>query len=116
MEELGLHPSVWIVNMVGSVFQRLGMTDKNEKLKKNNTHHQNGFTDASEGKRVRIRAKPATECGGVNSFARGEEETSRDDEVDVVKDVANEDEEASCDVKVVGSSFLQARILRVAMM
>jgi len=34
MEELGLRPSVSIVNMVGSVFQRLGMTDKNEKLKK----------------------------------------------------------------------------------
>ena len=52
----------------------------------------------------------------MNSVARGEEETSRDDEVDVVKDVANEDEEASCDVKVVGSSFLQERILKVAMM
>ncbi|KAJ7000188.1 hypothetical protein NC653_010842 [Populus alba x Populus x berolinensis] len=86
MEELGLRPSVSIVSMVG------------------------------KGERVRIRAKPANEFDGVSSVASGEEETSRDDAVDVVKDVANEDEEASSDVKVVGSSFLQARILRVAVM
>jgi len=101
MEELGLRPSVSIVNMVGNVFQRLGMMDKYEKLKKKYPPPK-WIYRYIKGKRVRVRAKNDNEAGDVNSVASGDEEASHDDELDGINDVASGDEEASHDNKLDG--------------
>jgi hypothetical protein len=101
MEELGLRPSVSIVNMVGNVFQRLGMMDKYEKLKKKYPPPK-WIYRYIKGKRVRVRAKNDNEAGDVNSVASGDEEASHDDELDGINDVASGDEEASHDESEVG--------------
>lgn len=56
MEELGIRPNVAIVNMVGNVFQELGMLDKYKKLKKKYPPPKWQYRYI-KGKRVRIRAK-----------------------------------------------------------
>lgn len=101
MEELGLRPSVSIVNMVGNVFQRLGMMDKYEKLKKKYPPPK-WIYRYIKGKRVRVRAKNDNEVGDVNSVASGDEEGSHDDELDGINDVASGEEEASHDNKLDG--------------
>ena len=101
MEELGLRPSVSIVNMVGNVFQRLGMMDKYEKLKKKYPPPK-WIYRYIKGKRIRVRAKNDNEVGYVNSVASGDEEASHDDELDGINDVASEDEEAFHDESEVG--------------
>ncbi|KAJ6960827.1 hypothetical protein D5086_031288 [Populus alba] len=101
MEELGLRPSVSIVNMVGNVFQRLGMMDKYEKLKKKYPPPK-WIYRYIKGKRIRVRAKNDNEVGDVNSVASGDEEASHDDELDGINDVASGDEEASLDNKLDG--------------
>lgn len=101
MEELGLRPSVSIVNMVGNVFQRLGMMDKYEKLKKKYPPPK-WIYRYIKGKRVRVRAKNDNEVGDVNSVASGDEEASHDNKLDGINDVASEDEEAFHDESEVG--------------
>jgi hypothetical protein len=101
MEELGLRPSVSIVNMVGNVFQRLGMMDKYEKLKKKYPPPK-WIYRYIKGKRVRVRAKNDNEAGDVNSVASGDEEASHDNKLDGINDVASEDEEAFHDESEVG--------------
>ncbi|XP_077218441.1 pentatricopeptide repeat (PPR) superfamily protein [Tasmannia lanceolata] len=60
MEELGIRPNSSIVTMVGNVFQKLGMLDKYEKLKKKyppvTWEHR-----YIKGKRVRIQSKRVNE-------------------------------------------------------
>ncbi|KAJ6735343.1 hypothetical protein OIU79_002414 [Salix purpurea] len=92
MEELGIRPSVSIVNMVGNVFQRLGMMDKYEKLKKKYPPPK-WIYRYIKGKRIKVRAKNDNEGGdAVNSG----------DELDGINDVASEDEEAFRDESEVG--------------
>ncbi|CAM8887818.1 unnamed protein product [Rhodiola kirilowii] len=54
MEELGVRPNVAVVNMVGEVFQKLGMMDKYNKLKKKYPPPKWEYRYI-KGKRVRIR-------------------------------------------------------------
>ncbi|KAA8539967.1 hypothetical protein F0562_026659 [Nyssa sinensis] len=71
MDELGIRPNVSIVSMVGDVFQKLGMLDKYEKLKKKYAPPKREYRYI-KGKRVRIRSKHLHEFGdaseGVNKF------------------------------------------------
>lgn len=56
MEELGIRPTVSIVNMVGDVFQKLGMLDKYQKLKKKYPPPKWEYRYI-KGKRVKIRSQ-----------------------------------------------------------
>ncbi|XP_023740393.1 pentatricopeptide repeat-containing protein At4g21190 [Lactuca sativa] len=56
MEELGIRPTVSIVNMVGEVFQKLGMMDKYQKLKKKYPPPKWEYRYI-KGKRVKIRSQ-----------------------------------------------------------
>ncbi|CAI0402989.1 unnamed protein product [Linum tenue] len=73
MEELGVQPSVSIVNMIGTVFQHRGMLDKYEKLKAKYPPPKWEFRYI-KGKRVRIRAKHyreyESESGGEGGIKR----------------------------------------------
>ncbi|KAJ0469801.1 hypothetical protein HanIR_Chr14g0711851 [Helianthus annuus] len=56
MEELGIRPTVSIVNMVGDVLQKLGMMDKYQKLKKKYPPPKWEYRYI-KGKRVKIRSQ-----------------------------------------------------------
>ncbi|XP_049378959.1 pentatricopeptide repeat-containing protein At4g21190 isoform X2 [Solanum stenotomum] len=56
MEELGIRPTVPVVTMVGNVFQKLGMLDKYQKLKKKYPPPKWEYRYI-KGKRVKIRIK-----------------------------------------------------------
>lgn len=66
MEELGVRPSVAVVNMVGEVFQKLDMLDKYKKLKKKYPPPKWEYKYI-KGKRVRIRANGSDETT-VNAY------------------------------------------------
>ncbi|CAL5358320.1 unnamed protein product [Camellia sinensis] len=71
MEELGVQPNMSIVSMVGDAFQKLGMLDKYEKLKKKYPLPKWEYRYI-KGKHVRIRAKHLDKSGdssdGVRKF------------------------------------------------
>lgn len=56
MEEIGVRPTVSVVSKVGDVFQKLGMSDKYEKLKKKYPPPKWEY-QYIKGKRVKVRAK-----------------------------------------------------------
>ncbi|CAK9179990.1 unnamed protein product [Ilex paraguariensis] len=68
MDELGIRPTMSIVTMVGDVFQKLGMLDKYEKLKKKYPPPKWEYRYI-KGKRIKIRSKYLNESRkGVNKF------------------------------------------------
>lgn len=76
MEELGVRPNVSIVSMMGDAFQKLGMLDKYEKLKKKYPppKWENRYI---KGKRVRIPAKPKYELDSATEGKTNEVETTK---------------------------------------
>ncbi|KAJ8773200.1 hypothetical protein K2173_028377 [Erythroxylum novogranatense] len=60
MEELGIRPNVAIVNMMANVFQRLGMIDKHDKLRKKYPPPIWEYRYI-KGKRIRVQAKQSNE-------------------------------------------------------
>lgn len=80
MEELGIRPTVSIVNMVGDVFQKLGMLDKYQKLHKKYPPPKWEYRYI-KGKRVKIRSQnlkaPENANEEVNEFNN---ETNSDEE------------------------------------
>lgn len=76
MEELGVRPNVSIVSMMGNVFQKLGMLDKYEKLKKKYPPPKWEYRYI-KGKRVRIPAKPKYELDSATEGKTNEVETSK---------------------------------------
>lgn len=103
MEELGVQPSMAIVTMLGNVFQKLGMLDKYEKLKKKYPPPKWEYRYI-RGKRVKIRAKNLHENGSSNNgsgeFDKKEhsstEELLEEDEI-TSQDSSLEDDEMSED-------------------
>ena len=80
MEELGIRPTVSIVNMVGDVFQKLGMLDKYEKLKKKYPPPKWEYRYI-KGKRVKIRSQNLKEPYYANKEVnQSSNETNSDDE------------------------------------
>lgn len=65
MEELGIRPTVSIVNMVGDVFQKLGMLDKYQRLKKKYPPPKWEYRYI-KGKRVKIRSENLKEHENAN--------------------------------------------------
>ncbi|XP_015571286.2 pentatricopeptide repeat-containing protein At4g21190 isoform X1 [Ricinus communis] len=106
MEELGVRPSVSIVNMMGSVFQKLGMLDKYRKLKKKYPPPKWEYRYI-KGKRVRLRAKQVNEFLGANESVNqnaetpyisnklNEEDNTKLNEANVEEDLNELDEESS---------------------
>lgn len=76
MEELGVRPNVSIVSMMGNVFQKLGMLDKYEKLKKKYPPPKWEYRYI-KGKRVRIPAKPKYELDSATEGKTNEVETTK---------------------------------------
>ncbi|KAL8247254.1 hypothetical protein R6Q59_008470 [Mikania micrantha] len=80
MEELGIRPTVSIVNMVGDVFQKLGMLEKHQKLK-NKYPPPKWEYRYIKGKRVKIRSenlkKPVIGNKEINEFSN---ETDNDED------------------------------------
>ncbi|GJS39118.1 pentatricopeptide repeat-containing protein [Tanacetum coccineum] len=99
MEELGIRPTVSIVNMVGDVFQKLGMLDKYEKLKKKYPP-PNWEYRYIKGKRVKIRSQNlkgpyyANKEVDQSSNETNSDEESNADEFDVDETEAREVDEA----------------------
>lgn len=95
MEELGIRPTVTIVNMVGDVFQKLGMLDKYEKLKKKYPPPKWEYRYI-KGKRVKIRSQnlkgPYYGNKDVNQSSNetNSDEESNADEFDVDENEAHE--------------------------
>lgn len=89
MEELGIRPTVSIVNMVGDVFQKLGMLDKYQKLKKKYPPPKWEYRYI-KGKRVKIRSENLKESKNVkeekndlrNETENDEDSNSDESEVD----------------------------------
>ncbi|KAG5617104.1 hypothetical protein H5410_016928 [Solanum commersonii] len=90
MEELGIRPTVPVVTMVGNVFQKLGMLDKYQKLKKKYPPPKWEYRYI-KGKRVKIRTKDLDKSQDHDVESKSEEvdesefdENSQDqaDEVD----------------------------------
>ncbi|XP_071706974.1 pentatricopeptide repeat-containing protein At4g21190 isoform X2 [Rutidosis leptorrhynchoides] len=82
MEELGIRPTVSIVNMVGDVFQKLGMLDKYQKLKKKYPPPKWEYKYI-KGKRIKVRSPNLNEPENSNKEANeisDEKETSEADE------------------------------------
>ncbi|KVI10182.1 pentatricopeptide repeat-containing protein At4g21190 [Cynara cardunculus var. scolymus] len=80
MEELGIRPTVSIVNMVGDVFQKLGMLDKYQKLK-NKYPPPKWEYRYIKGKRVKIRSQNLKEPeNGNKEVDEFSNESNRDDE------------------------------------
>ncbi|XAR53608.1 hypothetical protein NMG60_11022226 [Bertholletia excelsa] len=88
MEELGIRPTTEIVSMVGDVFQKLGMLDKNKKLKKKYPPPKWEYRYI-KGKRVRIRAKDFNKSQDASNGA-----SKFDQETDEMSDRSDEDAEA----------------------
>ncbi|XP_076957623.1 pentatricopeptide repeat-containing protein At4g21190-like [Bidens hawaiensis] len=85
MEELGIRPTVSIVNMVGDVFQKLGMLDKYQKLKKKYPPPKWEYRYI-KGKRVKIRSQNLKQPENANkemNEVRKDDEGSNSDESDV---------------------------------
>ncbi|KAK8686569.1 hypothetical protein V6N13_125593 [Hibiscus sabdariffa] len=74
MEELGLKPSISVVSMVGNVFQKLGMLDKYDKLKKKYPPPKWEYRYI-KGKRVRIQVKQLQEFDKTAKGITEDEET-----------------------------------------
>ncbi|CAL1404847.1 unnamed protein product [Linum trigynum] len=95
MEELGVQPSVSIVNMIGTVFQHRGMVDKYEKLKAKYPPPKWEFRYI-KGKRVRIRAKHyreyENEKGGANKADASLDGSSEMDDDENPDESSNEEE------------------------
>lgn len=107
MEELGMRPTMPIVNMVGDVLQKLGMVDKYRKLNKKYPPPKWEHRYVN-GKRVKIRAKSLQNSKGSSiSVGNSDAETNPDsyesvetaeissDELDMVEKYENESTEAS---------------------
>lgn len=85
MEELGIRPTVSIVNMVGEVFQKLDMLDKYQKLKKKYPPPKWEYRYI-KGKRVKIRSQNLKQPENANketNEVRNDDEGSNSDESDV---------------------------------
>ncbi|GAV76317.1 PPR domain-containing protein [Cephalotus follicularis] len=67
MEELGVRPNVSVVEMVGNVFQKLGMLDKYKKLKRKYPPPKWEYRYI-KGKRVRIRSKEVNELNDAKQL------------------------------------------------
>ncbi|KAK1409964.1 hypothetical protein QVD17_36495 [Tagetes erecta] len=80
MEELGIRPTVSIVNMVGDVFQKLGMLDKYQKLKKKYPPPKWEYRYI-KGKRVKIRSENLKESKNGNKEKNEFSNETEDDEV-----------------------------------
>ncbi|KAK6925883.1 Pentatricopeptide repeat [Dillenia turbinata] len=80
MEELGVRPSMSVVTMVGDVFQKLGMMDKYEKLKKKYPPPKWEYRYI-KGKRIRIRKKEPSEFQNVNKEVIEIDETEENSEI-----------------------------------
>lgn len=104
MEELGIRPTVTIVNMVGDVFQKLGMLDKYEKLKKKYPPPKWEYRYI-KGKRVKIRSQnlkgPYYGNKDVNQSSNetNSDEESNADEFDVDENEAREVDEPGDSLK-----------------
>ncbi|KAK9045517.1 hypothetical protein V6N11_051427 [Hibiscus sabdariffa] len=77
MEELGVKPSISVVSMVGNVFQKLGMLDKYDKLKKKYPPPKWEYRYI-KGKRVRIQVKQLQE---FDKTAKGITENKETEEI-----------------------------------
>lgn len=88
MEELGIRPTVSIVNMVGDVFQKLGMLDKYQKLKKKYPPPKWEYRYI-KGKRIKVRSQNIREPDNGNK------------EVNEFSDDSNIDEGSNSDEFVV---------------
>ncbi|KAK9291385.1 hypothetical protein L1049_019331 [Liquidambar formosana] len=88
MEELGVRPNVSIVSMVGDVFQKLGMLDKYNKLKKKYPPPKWEYRYI-KGKRVRIRAQLP---GESENASKGDDASKKND---ASKDVNEFEEETN---------------------
>ncbi|XP_065869164.1 pentatricopeptide repeat-containing protein At4g21190 [Euphorbia lathyris] len=76
MEELGVRPHVPIVNMMENVFQKLGMLDKYDKLKKKYPPPKWEYRYI-KGKRIRVQAKNLYEAAaGADERAKGDPEVA----------------------------------------
>ncbi|KAI7756618.1 hypothetical protein M8C21_021369 [Ambrosia artemisiifolia] len=82
MEELGIRPTVSIVNMVGDVFQKLGMLDKYQKLKRKYPPPKWEYRYI-KGKRVKIRSQNLKERKDEFSNETENNEDSNSDESEV---------------------------------
>lgn len=87
MEELGIRPTMSIVSMVGDVFEKLGMMDKCQKLKKKYPLPKWEYR-YFKGKRVKVRAKYLEETGNTDL-------NKADKEAEVNSSESNEDAEVS---------------------
>lgn len=93
MEELGIRPTVSIVNMVGDVFQKLGMLDKYQKLHKKYPPPKWEYRYI-KGKRVKIRSQNLKKPENFNEVSQSSNETgSNSDEFEVDEDEASEVDE-----------------------
>lgn len=81
MEELGIRPTVSIVNMVGDVFQKLGMLDKYQKLKKKYPPPKWEYRYI-KGKRVKIRSQNLKTTDNSNEFSNETGSNSDESEAD----------------------------------
>ncbi|KAL4281583.1 hypothetical protein GQ457_03G013860 [Hibiscus cannabinus] len=83
MEELGVKPSISVASMVGNVFQKLGMLDKYDKLKKKYPPPKWEYRYI-KGKRVRIQVKQLQEfdktANGITEDKETEEISSLEHE------------------------------------
>ncbi|XP_022851299.1 pentatricopeptide repeat-containing protein At4g21190 [Olea europaea var. sylvestris] len=87
MEELGIRPTMSIVSMVGDVFEKLGMMDKCQKLKKKYPLPKWEYR-YFKGKRVKVRAKYLEETDNADL-------NKADKEAEVNSSESNEDAEVS---------------------
>ncbi|GJS98289.1 pentatricopeptide repeat-containing protein [Tanacetum coccineum] len=103
MEELGIRPTVSIVNMVGDVFQKLGMLDKYEKLKKKYPP-PNWEYRYIKGKRVKIQSQNHKGPYYANKEVdQSSNETNSDEE-------SNADETEAREVDEAGESLISSSL------
>lgn len=99
MEELGVRPNVPIINMMGNVFQKLGMLDKYDKLKKKYPPPKWEYRYI-KGKRIRVQAKNLYKADeSTDAIANGEAQIAGEakDIGEVVGvDAVNGNSELSC--------------------
>lgn len=88
MEELGVKPSISVVSMVGNVFQKLGMLDKYDKLKKKYPRPKWEY-QYIKGKRIKIQVKQLQE------FDKNAKGVTEDKETEENSSLEHEEAEAS---------------------
>ncbi|OMO66877.1 hypothetical protein COLO4_30294 [Corchorus olitorius] len=76
MEELGVKPGISVVKMVGKVFQKLGMLDKYDKLKKKYPPPKWEFRYI-KGKRVKVQVKQLEEFDEITEGVTDDKESNK---------------------------------------